>query len=519
MLAPVNMLSGGVIPSLCPLGAPTAAELNSKNPAIAAAAKIQKEEAEAKARRAAVRYLGTVPCHYFPEAEKALKSALREDRNECVRWEAAMALGSGCCCTKVTIQALADAISSNPKDSNPVELSERVKAAAELSLQHCLECYREIVPAKTGPERTKPPEGGTPPPPMADANVKQTAFEEQLQNKPSAEVIENARRVLAEATKAPATTSTLPTGSRSISQIFANASSAAHRSQPMLAEDHPIPEPPRIVAAPPKPPEPEPPADLYHILLARRKARQEAKAKMEMVMVDPVPVETKVVIEAPTAMPEPTSSPAALAAPTARPSDTTTKGGLAPASATIPPALERKGTASLNNPVSQKTTSPAPGCNTLSQSMSQSASPVVQTAYAYPVPGSPQARHTGVNVPTAKKLVTILGESYDPFQREWAVHQLAAVSWPADVDVVAALQRSASKDPAAVVRVQCLRCLAQRNVNTPAVIKTIRDMKADVDPRVRHEADQALVSLGATAYVPSGQSPGVYWGQLPGRSN
>src|SRR5262249_14905526 len=75
-LAPVSAFSGGIVPGFCPTG-PSADDL-AKPPdsAEGAAAAIKKSEAEAKARRAATRYLGTVDCHWFPEAEKGLINAL-----------------------------------------------------------------------------------------------------------------------------------------------------------------------------------------------------------------------------------------------------------------------------------------------------------------------------------------------------------------------------------------------------------------------------------------------------------
>jgi len=60
------------------------------------AAKVEQEQKQAKVRVAAVKYLGTVQCHYYPEAEAALIASLRADRSECVRLAAAQALASGC---------------------------------------------------------------------------------------------------------------------------------------------------------------------------------------------------------------------------------------------------------------------------------------------------------------------------------------------------------------------------------------------------------------------------------------
>ena len=91
---PVAGMTGGFLPSLCP-PAPNASQIaalqQQPGGASAAAAKIQASEANAKARVAAVEYLGTVDCSRWPEAKKALIYSLREDPNECVRFAAARA--------------------------------------------------------------------------------------------------------------------------------------------------------------------------------------------------------------------------------------------------------------------------------------------------------------------------------------------------------------------------------------------------------------------------------------------
>jgi hypothetical protein len=102
----------------------------------AAAIKIRADEAGAPSRRAAIRYLASVRCHYFPEAEAALIAALRADRNETVRIEAAQALAGGCCCTSKTMEALLLAVSGSERDGNAGETSERVRAVANIALQH-----------------------------------------------------------------------------------------------------------------------------------------------------------------------------------------------------------------------------------------------------------------------------------------------------------------------------------------------------------------------------------------------
>jgi hypothetical protein len=217
-MKPMSAMSGGLLPQCCPKvlnedalnkaakEGPEAA----KGDAQAAAAKIAKDEAEAKERRAAVRYLGTVDCHYWGTvAEPALQAALRSDRNECVRWEAAMALGNGCCCTKKTIASLTLSVYGVDKegltvagtfaDGNPVETSERVKGAALAALQHCLSCYTEnVVPGpekpERGPEKTdKPVAQG----PVAQGAVtfQPAVYQKPIQARTMAQVVQDARQV------------------------------------------------------------------------------------------------------------------------------------------------------------------------------------------------------------------------------------------------------------------------------------------------------------------------------------
>jgi hypothetical protein len=163
MLRPAAALSGGIIGSCCP-DVPSAADVARAKaegpPSAGAAAAIKKDEAEAKKRRADIRYLGTVDCNWWPEAQKALAAGLRADRNECVRLEAALALGSGCCCTPVTIKALSICVAGTKEDGNPRENSDRVRAAAQMALLHCLETFAEVTeePAKIEQQKERPPE-------------------------------------------------------------------------------------------------------------------------------------------------------------------------------------------------------------------------------------------------------------------------------------------------------------------------------------------------------------------------
>ncbi len=159
-LGPYSTLTGGLIPTCCPTVPSDAAiaalaAAGGPNGAEAVAAKIKKDEADAKARRAAIRYLATVDCHYWPEAELAIISGLRDDRNECVRYEAALALLNGCCCNARTIEALNIVVSGSKKDGKPEETSERVKCAALAALSG--------VPAPRPSPRARPSRASRPP--------------------------------------------------------------------------------------------------------------------------------------------------------------------------------------------------------------------------------------------------------------------------------------------------------------------------------------------------------------------
>ena len=163
---PFSKLTGGVIPPFAPK-TPSVPELKDPGP-VGAAAKAKLDRAGAEERIKAIKYLATLDCHYWPEAEEALIGALRADRNECVRYEAATALLNGCCCTcKVTV-ALSIAVSCSDADGNPTERSARVRAVAAHALDRCLSsacCAPELPPLvpvdpDKKPDAKGPTEGG-----------------------------------------------------------------------------------------------------------------------------------------------------------------------------------------------------------------------------------------------------------------------------------------------------------------------------------------------------------------------
>ena len=191
------------------------------------AAKIKAEEADAKARIAAIEYLATVDCRYWPEAEGTLVDRLRADRNECVRYAAARALGTGCCCTKKTIAGLKLVVECTDSDGNPAERSERVKAAAWYALNHCVTRY---VPPRPAP-RERPSESPRREYPASYERDPRAAssYEEALADTPDEVLIEDARRALDAARNAPLGERTLPTGSRSVFNVMAAAARRPRR--------------------------------------------------------------------------------------------------------------------------------------------------------------------------------------------------------------------------------------------------------------------------------------------------
>ncbi len=219
---PLEMATGGVIPAPCPgpndpskhgAGAGGSSAGGPPGPQQAAQA-IKKDQAQAKARAEAVKYLATVPCHYYPEAEAALIQALRTDRSECVRWEAAHALAQGCCCTKKTIEALKIVASGSQKDGNPSEKSFRVKVEALNALEHCLVMcgdaampQRPEVPSPMPQPETIPtplPQPKRPEMPVSQGNatdptpaVQQVNYYEEMEKQSDATVLAEARRLVA----------------------------------------------------------------------------------------------------------------------------------------------------------------------------------------------------------------------------------------------------------------------------------------------------------------------------------
>jgi hypothetical protein len=172
LLTPLSALTGGI---LGPVGANDPAKL--KLPADSpggAAAKIAAAEAQAKAKIADLDFLATKDCRRYPEAEAALLAALRTDPNECVRWAAAKALLTGCCCTPKIVKALTVVVNQSDKDGNLAEESERVRLTAFLALEKCLRACQP-------PKSDEPPEKPAPKGKEEAAELAQVTYEEMTQ--------------------------------------------------------------------------------------------------------------------------------------------------------------------------------------------------------------------------------------------------------------------------------------------------------------------------------------------------
>jgi hypothetical protein len=111
--------------------------------------------------------------------------------------------------------------------------------------------------------------------------------------------------------------------------------------------------------------------------------------------------------------------------------------------------------------------------------------PVRVVSVSSPIQGTGSPQH----------LVAILRDSLYPSQRGDAAQALANQDWRAQPQLVEALVKAAKEDPAPIVRAECVHSLAHMGAATLPVVKVCQALKADPDPRVRKEAEQALLAL------------------------
>lgn len=439
---PFNTFTGGIIPNFCP-GKPSEEDLK-KPGAEGAAAQAAKDAAEAQARRKAVRLMGTFDCHWYPEVEAGLVAALRTDRAECVRLEAAIALNRGCCCTRAIVEALEETVAGTDK-LGPSENSPRVQAVAMMALERCLTCpeAQEIIespPADDKKDEERPTEEMPAPKPIEPGSDKpKTGRSETLppptlsapqygpstkrgSGKPSRALLEKAHRTLAMAkaresrVSAPAN-AILPAGERSLAGL---ARYAVHGAT--------VP-PSQVVRA-------------QHI---------NSRTPLHSVSTTVEP--------APSAV-----APASGAAPS----------GMVSTATELPESLR-----------ATPTVRPA-----------RAASPYRPVQVEVPAPSVSNVD------PKVMRYLDTLQNATDPEMRHGAVLALAALDWHEHPAAISSLLYAARHDSHAGLRVACIRSLVRMKAVTPEVITGLRPMIVDADEWIRQETIQALAALQAVAEGP-----------------
>jgi len=122
-----------------------------------------------------------------------------------------------------------------------------------------------------------------------------------------------------------------------------------------------------------------------------------------------------------------------------------------------------------------------------------------------PTPAMPQAGNlamdragtasAGQGTGSITHMLGTLRDSISPAERELTALNLANLDWRGHPEIVQALVTSARQDPAATVRAGCVHSLAVQNITAAPVLTALNALKNDPDPRVRQEADQALIRL------------------------
>jgi len=520
MMAPAAAMTGGILGNCCPPNAPTAAGLAAPSDTPdGAAAKIKADEAGAKKRREAVRYLGTVDCHYWPEAQKALINALRADRNECVRLEAAWALGRGCCCTKYTIVALSITVAGSDRDGNPSENCERVKVAAAASLSHCLACLADSVPLSLEPPSTQKKEireGG--PVERLPPTLTPMSYYEQVEKLPMKDIAAVARRVLAKANVPAKATPTTDVAHSGAFNIIAGAIAAKGpgTGNPGNAGNMDVASnagsPPVLTAQP---------ASLGY---------------GEVVSADPPRTGGILAIIARHLAPTPLSEGQTEDSAFKNPPIFQRK--VQPEQVVITGPMEQPAVNSLGQPMAASVTMPAPLPIVTTEFAPAKAWPnlpapvlppvtpaaakqtnpqLVQTSYLavsnpsrLPTPPAPP-QTVSIPVPApgdfpkyVRDLILTVKTGKSCEEGLAAVFSLANSDWRTHPEVVLTLATAARNNPMLPVRITAIRCLVGIRVNNETVRGTLQMLKSDADPTVRTEAERALNSL--VFYTPSRDS-------------
>ncbi len=436
---PFNTFTGGIIPNFCP-GKPSEEDLK-KPGAEGAAAQAAKDAAEAQARRKAVRLMGTFDCHWYPEVEAGLVAALRTDRAECVRLEAAIALNRGCCCTRAIVEALEETVAGTDK-LGPSENSPRVQAVAMMALERCLTCPEAVeimeAPPADDKDQERPTEEMPAPRPVEPGSDKPKTSRSDLptptdptppqygpstkrgSGKPSRAQLEKAYRTLAaakarEARETSRPGALLPAGDRSLAGLARYAvNGGGGSSSPVTRVGYASP---RLVTEP-----------------------------------QVAPVRTQ-------------------ATDTSALTSGSTRERSASAASELPDSLR-------TTPTVRLTKTPSP----------------YRTLHVE----SPADKVTGLDPKVSVCLETLQSHA-DPETKHGAVLALAALDWHQQPVAISALLYVARHDSHAGLRVACIRSLARMKAATPEVITGLRPLIVDADEWIRQETIQALSLLQMAA--------------------
>jgi len=481
MTKPLTLATGGIIPPFCPQF-PSAADLAQAGVAGAAAAG-KKDALEAAARKDAVRFLGTLDCRYFPAAAKALAAALRTDPSECVRYEAALVLNRGCCCTQTTINALEASVSGTEMDGNPAERSGRVRCAAATALEKCLGCYvappqepAEVIMEK---EETKPGEAtpGTAPAPLPSAKMSPGS------KMPTPEQVERARKTLQTFNemlafhKAPSavaqaqakSTLVLPAGQQSLFHILKATEEAPEPIKAMPIQQAAANVPSAIqTASMPSMPAPAMPAP----------ATAEMPKGMPMVK-EPVVITPVVVVDEPVVAPKMVIPPQLNIEPKEVPAEKIAESKVVESKVVESKVVEMKRT---ETPVE------LPG-------------KVIAVMPAKKV--EEEVKPVSASVPTDKaseavmELARKVTQNKSVSERHAAIRQIVKYDWKKNPMVASALILGATSDKEPAVRVDCMRHMVVYKVTHPQVLTELAGLQNDPDVWVRQEAVQTLSLLKA----------------------
>ncbi len=437
MSAPAAAFTGGIIPPFCPV-MPSAKDL--AQPGVAGAADQAKKDAlEAKARREAVKYLGTLDCRYYPEAEAALIAALRSDRIECVRLEAAISFANGCCCTRKVMAALEICVSGSDKDGNPAERSERVKDFAYMALSRCVACFQDapkevdVEPIEKEKPPVQPKEGGL--------------------TKEERDLIERARKTVAmyESKRQSTVTSVavqapLPKGQRSLYHIIrygAEGTAPATTTVSRPATTQPVTQGPVMAPVP----------------------RELPQVRVMPMTTEPDTIEqTRVNVPTPDAeqpILPPMSEPTPVELPALMPEPMTT----------VVPMQE--------------------------QQLMPPADPVKPETLTLTVAPSAPVMAPKPTVDPVGGLIDTLLTGNTPNERHHAIRSLSEHDWRNSPQIVAGLVKTARLDNDRAVRVNAIRHIASMKMSVPYVVDHLKYLQKDEDSWVAQESLTALQKLAA----------------------